>query len=343
MSQEASVDKFLPIEIFDLIYSMPGEGKSEAAKAAAKQALKENPGKIVKLIIADGSAATYAALIKSGKARLIEVSARPWPMTTLAQLCAGWDLKDPNNPLSELIPPTPDGLKQYCMTIFEGATVLAAYVMGNVKGGMAYRAANGEQLGPDPVVVIRDGEYDAKGKLTEGSGMAFGTNGTAHYMATQGNFTEFVNQSRSLPGHKIWTAHEVIMEESVNIGDLKNQVKVRKGTVLGGPSVAGKALTPTFQKSFNNTLHSQTIAKQVKGEKADDLGVQQLNDNDITYVLWTRDHFAQTGAMNVKYKGCTRNVPEDFPAYFVGEKRGENILAYYRALHLEMLKEMEEL
>ncbi len=336
------VEKFLPPKIFDLYYSMPGEGKSEAIKAVAKQALKENPGKIVKLVIGDGSAGTYTALINAGKARVIEVNHRPWPTDTINRLTSGWDLKDPLDPTSPLVAPTPELLNSYCFTAWEGASVFGKYIMGSVKGGMAYRSANGEQLGPDATIAIREGEYNKEGKLIDGPGTAFGTNGTAHYMHSQGNLVEFVNRSRALPGHHVWTAHETVVDEVVNIGDLKNPVKVRKGMVLGGPEVSGKALAPLFQKAFNNALHFQTLQKQVK-EQNDELG-QMMLDNDIRYLLWTRDHFAQqAGVGSIKYKGCTRNVGEKFPAFFEGEKRGENIINYYKGLYAEVLKEMEDL
>lgn len=337
------IDKFLPLMIFDLYYSMPGEGKSEAIKAVAKQALKENPGKRIKLVIGDGSGATYSSLIRAGKADLIETIHRPWPLDTLNKLTSGYNLKDKNDPTSPLVKPTADDLNSYCLSVFEGFSVFGKYIMGSVEGGMAQRAASGEQMGPDAIVSIFEGKRDAKGNLSEGPGTSFGTNGTAHYMAAQGHLVEFANRSRALPGHKIWTAHETIMDDVVNIGDLKNPVKIRKGVVIGGPEAAGKALTPNLQRIFNNTLHFQTVAKQVKGDKDENLDNKELIDNEISFFLWTRDHHAQNGATNVKFKGCTRNVPEDFPPYFIGEKKGQNILDYYRALHEIEKKEMAEL
>jgi RecA/RadA recombinase len=66
--------------IFDLFYGEPGSGKSDAIKHMLIQALKENPGKKVKLVVGDGSVATYNSLVASGKAEMCLFMQRPWPM-----------------------------------------------------------------------------------------------------------------------------------------------------------------------------------------------------------------------------------------------------------------------
>lgn len=340
---QATINRILPRKLFELFYGEPASGKSEAIKALMKQALRENPGKKVKLIIGDGSAGTYEGLIEAGVAEMCEFIHRPWPLDTMNKLTSGWWLKDVNDPNSELIPPAkkkgdPNDLNNYCFTVIEGFSVGGKYLMGSVQGGMAYRVANGEQIGPDPVMAIKEGVFDDKGKLTEGPGTAFGTNGTAHYMAAQNHLVEFAQRSRALPGHVIWTAHETIMDDAVNIGDLKNPVKIKKQVVIGGPEAAGKALTPNLQRIFNNTFHFQTIAKDSVGDKDAATGVA-LKDLDIFYRIWTRDHHPQTGATAVKYKACTRGVSGDFPPFFDGP-RGENILELYKALQVERQKEL---
>jgi len=331
------------MKIHDLDYGESGSGKSEFNKATAKQAVRENPGKKIKLIVNDGSLATWEALISAGICEYVEVGAREYPLTVTDQLSAGWWPKDWRDPSSPLVKPTADSLDSYCFTMFEGASVLGKYIMGGVKGGMAWRAANGEQMGPDAIVSIRDGEYDDKGKLIGGSGNVYGTNGTAHYMAAQNHMVECINRSRSLRGHVAWSAHEVIMDDMVNIGDLKNPVKVRKGVVIGGPECCGKALTPNLQRLFNNTRHHQVLGKAVKDAKElDDFTGTVFNDHETAHRVWTREHFAQSGATNVKYKALTRNVDDSFPVYFDG-KMGQNALDYYLALHNAKLKELESM
>lgn len=177
-----AIEFILPHKIFDLYYGESGSGKSDAIYWVIRQALKENPGKKAKLIIGDGSAASYAPLIKAGVAEMCEYVQRPWPLDVMNKLCDGWWLKDRQNPLSPLVPPMASTLNEFCITVIEGYTVSGKYIMGSVKGGMAQQAASGIQMGPDAVVTIRMGEYD-KGELKDGPGTEFGTNGTAHYMA----------------------------------------------------------------------------------------------------------------------------------------------------------------
>jgi hypothetical protein len=344
---EQAVEKILPYQIFDLYYGEPASGKSDAIYFVIKQALRENPGKKVKLVIGDGSTSTYAPLIMAGVAEVCEVISRPWPLDTMNKLTSGWWLKDTKDPLSVLIPPAtkanePNQLTDYCITVFEGFSVFGKYMMGSVKGGMAYRVANGEQIGPDPVMAIKEQELKADGKTFDGPGTAFGTNGTAHYMAAQSHLVEFAQRSRALPGHKLWTAHETIMDDAVNIGDLKNPVKIKKQVVIGGPEAAGKALTPNLQRIFNNTLHFQTIGKTVKDSEKDEATGQQFIDHELFFRMWTRDHHAQTGATAVKYKACTRGVGDTFPPYFDG-KRGEGIMQYYRSIAAEQAREIASL
>lgn len=337
--QEA-VARILPVNMFDLFYGEPASGKSDALYWVARQALKENPGKKIKLVIGDGSTATYAALIAAGKAEVCEVISRPWPLDTLNKLTSGWWLKDTNNPLSELVKPTAAELNRFCLTIFEGFSVFGKYLMGSVQGGMAYRVANGEQIGPDPVMAIKEQEK-VDGTMV-GPGTAFGTNGTAHYMAAQSHLVEFAQRSRALPGGKAWTAHETIMDDAINIGDLKNPVKIKKQVVIGGPEAAGKALTPNLQRIFNNTFHFQTLGKTVKEKELDDVTGQQFIDHEIHHRIWTKDHHAQTGATAVKFKACTRGVGDEFPVYFDG-KRGEAIMALYAKIAAELQAEIDSL
>lgn len=339
---EALPEKFLPMKIFDLAYGESGTAKSEYWKAVTKQALRENPGKLVRFIIGDGSGATYEPIVRKGKGHILEFVHRPWPLDTMNKLTSGWRLKDEKDPTSELLAPDADYLSQFCITIFEGFNPAGKYIMGSVKGGMAYRAANGEQMGPDAIVSIFEGERDAKGNLKEGPGTSFGTNGTAHYMAAQGHLLEFAQRSRSLHGHVGWSAHELIMDDSVNIGDLKNPVKIKKGVVIGGPDTgAGKALTPNLQRIFNNTFHCQTLGISEKAGTDEATG-QAFHDHKLNFRLWTRDHHAQQGATSVKFKALTRNVPKDFPPYFDSEEKGRAVLDYYAKIHECVNTEMED-
>jgi hypothetical protein len=337
-----TVELILPEKAADLFYGEPSSGKSDAIKACAIQALKENPGKKVKAVIGDGSLPTYESLIRAEKAEICLFMQRDWPLDVLDKLTSGWWLKDPKDPLSELIKPNAATLNSFCASAWEGASVMGKYLLGSTKGGFAQQAADGVQMGPDPIVRIVMEERNDKGVVTGGPGTAYGTNGTAHYMATQGHLVDFINRSLALPGHHWWTAHETIMDDFVNIGDLKNPVKIKKNVVLGGPEAAGKALTPNLQRIFGNTLHFQTLNKQSLGEDVNEATNKKEVENEIFYRFYTHDHFPQMGAQNVKFKACTRDVNKDFPSYYEGD-RGVGILKYYRDLRLAKQAEVDAL
>lgn len=328
-------------KITDLIYGLPGSGKSDAIKHAIIQALRENPGKIAKIVVGDGSAPTYQSLVRAGKAEICYFINRPWPLDVMNKLTSGWWLKDPKDPNSELVKPTKDTLEKFCASAWEGTSVMGRYILGSVKGGLAERAAAGVQMGPDPLVKIVMAEFDDKGNLKDGPETAFGTNGTAHYMAAQGHIVDFINQSLVLPGHHWWTGHETIMEDQVNIGDLKNPVKIKMQQVIGGPEAAGTKLTPNLQRMFGNTLHAQSYSKVITTEELNELGKKD-QEHDQYFRLYTRDHVPVTGATNIKYKACTRDVGKDFPQFFDGD-RGEAILNFYRTLRRYKEKELADL
>jgi hypothetical protein len=119
----------------------------------------------------------------------------------------------------------------------------------------------------------------------------------------------------------IWTAHE-------SMNDPEKDALVRE--TIAGPEVAGKALTTTIQRAFNNTLHMQTVGKRIK--KQDEFTNKNVDDLDIEYRLYARDHFNANGTVMVRYKACTRGVDGTFPQYFESETPGQVGLLYYEAL-----------
>lgn len=319
----------LPQRIFDLYYGQPGTSKSEAVARVAEIATQS--GKKARFIIGDGSAPTYEHLVLDGRAELMEFTHRDYPTKTLRRLAEGWwpaDLSDPHSPL---LPPDhkDNHILDACLNVFEGLSVGGRYILGMNKGGHAWRAAQGEKLGPDPVVRYIDGDVDKLGKPIEDDS-AFGTNGTAHYMAAQQQMVEIVQTSRSLPSHVIWTAHEAVAEQQTNIGDLKNPVKLKTGDTIIGPEVAGKALTPIIQRVFGDTLHFQTLAKKVKQDKADSFTGAAGMDLDLDFRLWTRDHFALDGQSQLRYRACVRGVGATFPQWFSSVEPGIGILDFYK-------------
>jgi hypothetical protein len=171
---------------------------------------------------------------------------------------------------------------------------------------------------------VVEGQLDSKGELIKGSGpgTSFGGNPPAHYNYTQRIITGVVQQSRGLPVRVvIWTAHE-------SMNDPEKDALVRE--TIAGPEVAGKALTTTIQRAFNNTLHMQTVGKRIK--KQDEFTNKNVDDLDIEYRLYARDHFNANGTVMVRYKACTRGVDGTFPQYFESETPGQVGLLYYEAL-----------
>jgi hypothetical protein len=250
----------------------------------------------------------------------------------MRRLAEGWFPEHPDDPQSPLIPPAKQkNFKDVGFFVFEGLSVGGKYILGMNKGGMAERAARGEKLGPDAVVRYIDGEVDNVGKPKEDDS-AFGTNGTAHYMAAQQQLVEIVQASRVLPGHRIWTAHEAVAEQQTNIGDLKNPMKLKTGDTIIGPEVAGKALTPIIQRIFANTVHFQTLSKKVKQDKPDEFIGAAGAELGLDFRLWTRDHFALDGQSQLRYRACVRGVTADFPAYFTAKEPGVNVVEFYNRL-----------
>lgn len=323
----------LPMRIFDLLYGRPSTGKSECSARAIEQYIEENPEKKARIIVGDGSLITYEHLLLDGRAEGMEFSHRDYPTKTLRRLAEGWWPADPSDPTSPLVPPNKqEGFLDRGFYVFEGLSVGGRYILGMNKGGMAQRAAMGEKLGPDAVVRYIDGELDPRTGLPKEDDSAFGTNGTAHYMAAQQQLTEIVQASRGLPAHVLWTAHEAVAEQQTNLGDLKNPVKVKTGDTIIGPEVAGKALTPIIQRIFTNTLHTQSLAKKVKAAKPDEFTGTAAMDLDLDYRLWTRDHFAVDGQSQLRYIACTRGVGAQFPQWFSSENPGGALVDFYASL-----------
>ena len=203
--------------------------------------------------------------------------------------------------------------------LFRSLSVAAGYIMGNVHGGLAWRAGQGHKMGQDSPITIIEADIDPKTgqpDLKTGPGTRFGGNPPAHYNIAQRNMVGFIQQSMALPTRMVlWTAHE-----AVNDPEKDSLVKEQ----IVGPEVVGKAMTANIQRTFNNTVHLQTVAKRVKID--DGFTGRKVDDLDLDYRLYTRDHFNANGAIMTRYKACTRTVGETFPQYFSSEEPGKAVL-----------------
>jgi hypothetical protein len=95
--------------------------------------------------------------------------------------------------------------------IFEGLSVAGAYIMGDMKGGLAYRGGQGQKIGSESPYTIIDADLDSAGKIIKGSGPGdrYGGSSKTDYGTAQKRMLGVLERSKALPGDfTIWTAHE---------------------------------------------------------------------------------------------------------------------------------------
>lgn len=304
-------------KIRDCIYGASGTGKSEAC-ARLIDTIHATTGKKARIVIGDGSALTYQYLVDMGVAEMYEFTMRPWPTATLKGLARGWW----PTASGKLGPTDPAVMAEIGVYVFEGMSTAARYLMGHSRGGMADRAARGEKLGPDAAIRMVEGEIDPKtGKVIDGTGEAYGSNGQAHYGHVQNLILEIVQESHTLPVPAVlWTAHEATNNPE---NDLSKELVI-------GPEIIGKALTASIQRVFTNTLHCCSVAKRTK--QADSFTGRAVDDLDLEYRLYTRDHFTPSGNSLTRYKALTRLGDQQFPQYFSADAPGLTLPKYYETL-----------
>lgn len=311
----------------DLFYGPSGSGKSTGIVAIIKAAFKEN-GKPWRILVGDGSAATYAdaGLIDAGVVELADYSVRDWPLTTFKALCQGSWPREVEDPASPLAPMTPADFKKYGGYAIEGLAVAGQYIMGDhVKGGLAYQSARGVKIGQDSPMKLVDSDYNEKTGLPiggTGTGEVFGGNPVAHYGFGQRQLMSAFERSKKLPGWVIWTTHERSAED-----------KLSKNIIIG-PEGLGEALTTNLSRHFGNTLHFTTAAKVEK--QLDAHTAKQIGVLDSEYRIYTRDHFHPEGTTMVKYRAVTR-FPQGADAtklklYYESDQPGVAVLDLYRTI-----------
>lgn len=316
----------------DCYYGQSGTGKSESIAALIKRLYKET-GKKARVLIGDGSGATYAALVGAGIVEMADYTIRDWPLSTLDLFCQGFWPADPEDPKSKMLPITPEKFSSIGLYAVEGLSVGAGYIMGDKKGGLAERSARGEKIGQDSPIQIIDQERNASGQLIAGSGpgLSFGGNPLAHFGVAQKRMLGFVEKSKALPGSwVIWTAHERSAEDKVS-----NQKLI-------GPEVAGGALTANLSRYFNNTLHFGTAEKTAKAQDAHT--GKQVDIIDAEYRIYTRDHFRPEGNNFIKYKSvCRTPDPKSMPLFFESDTPGVSIIEFYENIARAREKDLESL
>jgi hypothetical protein len=315
---------------FELYYGEPGSGKTRSILKLIEDFLATHPEKTVRVYTGDGSRLMYdlSGLVAKGRVFVMDFTIRDWPFTVCQQITSGYWPKDNaiDNPTAPLVPLSAEDFKSTGMWIFEGTSVMSNYLLGNMKGGLAQRAAAGEQIGEKANVMIKDD-----------GGAAFGGNAPAHYGMAQRHMLTYILQSKRLPGsYVVWTGHERV--DDGEKGGYKDAAKYVIGEKIIGPEVAGKAMTSNISREFGNTLHFTVASKREQGDK-DTLTGKQPGKSTTEYRIYTRDHFDPDGIVGLKYRAVNRAYyPEHVKDYYVSSAQapGEGLLQFYRDLSREM-------
>lgn len=318
---------------FDLYYGEPGTAKSRSVIELIKRFCEKNPEKIARVYIGDGSRGMYeeSGLVDKGKIKIFEFALRDEPFSTCQQMCEGFWPSDENNPWSKLRKLTPAEVAETGLWVFEGASVMGQYMMGDKPGGLAYRSGQGnETIGQDTPIRFVDKE----------SGMIFGGNPGAHYNVAQRHLHSDILRTKAFPGWVIWTAHER-MDDGERGGSFSKSggnEKTKLGEKLIGPELVGKALTSNISRDFGNTLHF-TIAGKKKQDGIDPITGKTNYIETQEYRVYTRDHYDPDGIVGLKYRAINRSMnPDMIKDYYVGEKPGEALLQFYSDLEKSKLK-----
>lgn len=315
-------------KFFELYYGESGTGKSEA-EAAVMKAIYNETGQVSRVMIGDGSAATYEPLVEAGICEVLDYTTRDWPLTTITQLCQGFWPADVHDPKSPMVAMTPEVYRSIGVYGIEGLTVIGNYITGDKKGGLSEQASRGVKVGGDNPVKVVDIEFDSAGNPVKGSGpgTAFGGITLGGFGIAQKRILGFLEHAKGLPGWVIWTAHQRTAEDKVT------------GQKIVGPEAVGGALTAGLSKHFNNTLHFVTAEKLLK--VTDDHTQKSVDTVDAEYRIYTRDHFRPEGNSFVKYKAvCRTPLPNGWkdpsgkvigtmPQFFESSTPGEAILQFY--------------
>lgn len=277
----------------ELVYGKSGSGKTTWWLRLAEHFWITYKLK-TRLYIGDGGLETVlnTGMIDEGIVEYMDYTIRDNPLNVTQKVCKGYWAADPQDAQSPLIAQSPSELEQIGMFVFEGLSVMSDYIMGNKEGGLAYRAGKGEKIGTDPVIAIKDGD------------ITFGGPSWGHYGFAQSRMMNLIESTKGLPRWKQWTAHVCRYED-------------KKTNEIGfGPDIAGQALTPFIGAAFGNTIHLHPAHKNVKSK--DPLTSKEVEQRQVHYRCYTREHYDPDGLTFVKYFANNRMPPEfstDMPEF----------------------------
>lgn len=299
-----------------------GSGKTTAILELLLEYFKTNPNKKARVYVGDGSKSSYldTGLVESGHIQLCDYSIRDWPISNMQDICRGQFPKDPSDPTSPMLPFTPADYQNINFWVFEGLSTASQYVMGYKKGGLAEQSGRGVKIGQDSPFQIIESDTDANGRYIDktGTGRKFGGNPQSHYAFAQRQVLSWLELTKLLPGWVIWTAHERQGDDTA-------------GEKIVAPEAAGKALSAGLPKYFGNTLHFTTALGTKKA--VDATTSKNVNNANIDYRLYTRDHFDPDGITPLRYRAVNRcAVPSLLPDFLSGKNPGDNVKQFYKTL-----------
>ncbi len=316
-------------DLFDLHYGAPGSAKTRSLMEVLRKLLADNPSKLVRVYTGDGSKIMYELAVKAGlfkpeQLKIMDFIIRQSPFTTCQQITEGWWPENENDPASKMKKLTAKEVEQTCAWIFEGASVMGNYMLGDAKGGLAQRAADGEVIGQESNI-----------RITDDADYKFGGNAPAHYGLAQRHLLQNILRSKALPGYVGWTAHERV-DDGERGGGLKpgQGDKVRISDKQIGAELVGKALTGSISREFMNTLHYMIATKKTANGTDPVSGKTQYVDK-TEYRVYTRPHYDPDGIVSLQYQALNRAIhPDKVKDFYVSDTPGAGLLAFYEDFNL---------
>ena len=290
----------------DLFYGHSLKGKSRAVVELIVEAYNET-GKKSRLYIGDGGLATYinTGLVEAGLLDVCEFSHLAYPSTVLKAMSM---LYMPNKE-GVWEKPTPEFLsgKTHAYVIYEGATVMKQWLMGNNEGAIADKISKGEKFG---------GVRDDGGSLITQDGKV---NGVPDEWRKHGQVT-------GLHYMKAYRELESAIQRSSGRSGQHGQIQGKK---VIGPDICGKSRAATISALFGNTLHFDTAMKRGQREQ-DALTGKNVGMLEPEYRVYTRDHYDPDGLEMVEFRAGCRY--DGMKLFYNHEESGKAILDFYADL-----------
>ncbi len=316
-------------DLFELYFGAPGSAKTRSIIEVLKLHLEKNPDKLVRVYTGDGSKVMYelavkAKIIPADRLKIMDFVVRQSPFTTCQQITEGWWPENENDPTSKMKKLTPQEVQNTCAWVYEGTSVMGNYMLGDAKGGLAQRAADGEVIGQESNI-----------RITDDADYKFGGNAPAHYGLAQRHLLQNILRSKALPGLVIWTAHERV-DDGERGGGLKpgTNDKVRISDKQIGAELCGKALTGSISREFVNTLHFMTASKKT-ASGTDSVSGKTSYVDKAEFRVYTRPHYDPDGIVSLQYQALNRAIhPDKVKDFYVSDTPGAGLLAFYEDFNL---------